>query len=186
MSDRAGERTLFAEADIAKAVRKLARNIAKAPLRPEIAVPVLAGAFIFAADLMRALAREGLDLVTEFIWLRSYGQSENPGDIMVLKAPSEIVRGRTVLLIDGVLDSGATLARAKELLEEEGAAAVITVVAVEKEYPGRTFRADHAMFAAGQDFLFGYGMDRKGKSRGAPDIRIKGDAAVRKKKKARE
>jgi hypoxanthine phosphoribosyltransferase len=105
---------------------------------------------------------------------------------MVLKAPTEIVRGRTVLLIDGVLDSGATLACAKELLEEEGAAAVITVVAVEKEYPGRRFRADHAMFTAGPEFLFGYGMDQKGKSRGLPDIRLKGSPAVRRKKKARE
>jgi hypoxanthine phosphoribosyltransferase len=185
MSDRAADRTLFKEAEIAKGVRKLARRIANAPLRPEIAVPVLAGAFVFAADLMRALAREGLDLETEFVWLRSYGRSENPDDVMVLKAPSEIVRGRTVLLIDGVLDSGATLMRAKELLEEEGAAAVITAVAVEKEYPGRRFRADHAMFSAGTEFLFGYGMDKAGRGRGLPDIRIKGPEPLRKKRKAR-
>ena len=186
MSDRFGERKLFSEAAIAKAVGKLARKIAKAPLHPEIAVPVLAGAFVFAADLMRALAREGLNLETEFIWLRSYGRSEDPGDIMVLKAPSEIVRGRTVLLIDGVLDSGATLARAKELLEEEGAAAIITAVAVDKEYPGRRLRADYAMFSAGPEFLFGYGMDHVGASRGLPEIRVNGTAAPRKKKKARE
>src|SRR5262249_4585404 len=135
MSGPLGERTLFSEAQIANAVAKLARKIARAPLKPEIAVPVLAGAFVFAADLMRALAREGLDLQTEFIWLRSYGQSEQPDDVMVLKAPSELVRGRTVLLIDGVLDSGATLARAKELLLEEGASAVISAVAVSKDYP---------------------------------------------------
>jgi hypoxanthine phosphoribosyltransferase len=186
VSDRAGERTLFSQAQIAKAVQKLAREIARAPLKPEIAVPVLAGAFVFASDLMRALARHGLDLETEFVWLRSYGRSESPSDVMVLKAPSELVRGRTVLLIDGVLDSGATLARAKELLEEEGAAAVITAVAVEKEYPGRRFRADHAMFAAGTEFLYGYGMDHMGRSRGLPDIRVKGPVARRKKKKARE
>ena len=186
MSDRGGERTLFSEAAIAKAVKKLALKIAKAPLKPEVAVPVLAGAFVFASDLMRALAQRGLDLETEFVWLRSYGRSASPGDVMVLKAPSELVRGRTVLLIDGVLDSGATLARAKELLEEEGAAAVITAVAVEKEYPGRRFRADHAMFVAGTEFLYGYGMDHMGKSRGLPDIRIRAPVASRKKKKARE
>ncbi len=184
--ERAGERTLFKEADIAKAVEKLARRIARAPLRPEIAVPVLAGAFVFASDLMRALARQGLNLGTEFVWLRSYGRSENPADVMVLKAPSAVVRGRTVLLIDGVLDSGATLACAKELLEEEGAAAVITAVAVEKEYLGRRFRADHAMFTAGPDFVFGYGMDKQGMGRGLPDIRVKEPVAARKKKKARE
>ena len=186
MSSRRGERTLFSEAKIGGAVTKLAKRIAAAPLKPEIAAPVLAGAFVFASDLMRALAREGLDLQTEFIWLRSYGQSEAPDDVMVLKAPSEIVRGRTVLLIDGVLDSGATLARAKELLLEEGASAVISAVAVSKDYPSRQIEADHVLFKAGSEFLFGYGMDIKGAGRGLPDIRVRAPVLVSKKKKARE
>jgi hypoxanthine phosphoribosyltransferase len=166
-------RILYSEARIARKIKTVARTIAKAPLRPDVAVPVLAGAFVFAADLLRALAREGLALETEFIWLRSYGRLEKPGDVMVLKAPTEIVRRRTVLLIDGVLDSGGTLARAKELLEEAGAAAIISVVAVRKSHPRPFFRADHALFEAGPEFLFGYGMDKAGLGRGLPDIRVK-------------
>jgi hypoxanthine phosphoribosyltransferase len=165
--------TLFSEAAIEKRVKGLARELVLASLRPEIAVPVLMGAFVFAADLLRALAREGLELETEFIWLRSYGREETPSEVMVLKAPSEIVRGRTVLLIDGVLDSGATLTRARTLLEEAGAAAVVTAVAVRKTHPHRLFQADYAMFEAGPDFLFGYGMDREGLGRGLPDIRMR-------------
>ena len=125
------------------------------------------------ADLLRALIHHGLDLETEFIWLRSYGRSEQPGDLMVLKAPSELVRGRTVLLIDGVLDRGITLTRAKELLVEAGAGAIISVVAVTKMYPGRTIKADHILFEAGMEFLYGYGMDRSGLSRGLTDIRVR-------------
>jgi hypoxanthine phosphoribosyltransferase len=142
-------------------------------LKPEIAVPVLAGAFVFAADLLRALAKEGLDLPTEFVWLRSYGTNETPGDVMVLKGPGEIVRTRNVLLIDGVLESGATLARAKMLLEEAGAASVQSVVAVRKPYSAPAFRPDHIGFEAGEEFLYGYGMDRAGLSRGLPDIRAR-------------
>ena len=112
MSDERRERQLYSEAEIARRVEAAAREIARGPLKPEIAVPVLAGAFVFAADLMRALAREGVDLETEFIWLRSYGRFERPGEIMVLKGPAETVRGKTILLIDGVLESGGTLARA--------------------------------------------------------------------------
>lgn len=162
---------LYSEAQIARRLKTVARAIAKGALRPEVAVPVLAGAFVFASDLMRALAREGLALETEFVWLRSYGPHERPGDVMVLKAPGETVRGRTVLLIDGVLDSGGTLARAKDLLEEIGVAAIISAVAVTKTYERPHFRADHTLFTAGSEFLYGYGMDRKGLGRGLPDIR---------------
>jgi hypoxanthine phosphoribosyltransferase len=164
---------LFSQAQIAARLEEVARAIARGPLRPDVAVPILAGAFVFAADLLRALAREGLDLETEFMWLRSYGRSQTPGDVSVLKAPSEIVRGRTVLLIDGVLDRGLTLARAKDLLEEVGVGAIVSAVVVVKRYSNPQFHADHALFEAGEEFLFGYGMDREGLGRGLPDIRLR-------------
>jgi hypoxanthine phosphoribosyltransferase len=166
--------TLFSQARIARRVKEVARAIAQGPLRPEIAVPILAGAFVFSADLLRALNREGLDLETEFIWLRSYGRAQTPGEVTVLKRPTEIVRGRTILLLDGVLDRGLTLARAKEMLEEAGAASILSAVGVVKSHPQPVFKADHALFqAAGDEFLFGYGMDREGLGRGVPDIRVK-------------
>src|SRR5262249_38070204 len=151
---KAGETIVFSQNEIAVRVAALARDIVRAPRRPEVAVPVLMGAFVFASDLLRALACEGLDLETDFLWLRSYGLSETPGDVRVLKPPSETVRGRTVLLIDGVLDSGATLVKASELLKEAGAAAIVSSVAVAKQHPKQLFRADYAMFTAGMEFLF--------------------------------
>ena len=173
MSATGRERTLYSEAEIAGRVETAARDIARAPLKPEIAVPILAGAFVFAADLLRALAREGIDLETEFVWLRSYGGFERPGEVMVLKGPPESVRAKTVLLIDGVLESGGTLARAKQLLAEAGAASVISVVAVKKPFANPQSDADHVLFTAGAEFLYGYGMDRTGLGRGLPDIRVR-------------
>lgn len=175
MSGRRRDATLISEKKLAARVKKLAREIADNPLKPDLAVPILAGAFVFAADLLRAMAQEGLDLETEFIWLRSYGRAEKPENIMVLKAPTDIVRGRTVLLIDGVLESGGTLARAKDLLAERGAAAIISVVAVAKPHNKPAAKADFVGFTAGPEFIFGYGMDRAGLSRGLPDIRIAKD-----------
>jgi hypoxanthine phosphoribosyltransferase len=171
--DTPGERILFSERAIQTRVDELAKAIAAAPLKPQIAVPVLVGAFVFAADLMRALERRDLDLETEFVWLRSYGRAEVAGDVTVLKGPTETVRGKTVLLIDGVLERGATLARAKELLMEAGAASVISVVLVEKPFADRGFSADHVGFHAGAEFLYGYGMDVSGLGRGIADVRVK-------------
>ncbi len=175
MSSSPRDIVLFSENKIQAHVTRLAREIATNPLKPDLAVPILVGAFVFAADLLRALAREGLDLETEFIWLRSYGRAETSENVMVLKAPTDIVRGRTVLLIDGVLESGGTLARAKDLLAERGAAAIISVVAVVKPHKAPAAKADFAGFTAEPEFIFGYGMDRAGASRGLPDIRIRKD-----------
>ena len=173
MSATRRERKLYSQAEIARRIKAAARDIAHASRQPDIAVPILAGAFVFAADLLRALAREGIDIETEFIWLRSYGRFERPGDITVLKGPAEAVRGKTVLLIDGVLESGGTLARAKQLLADAGAGTVISIVAVKKPYANPLSDADHVLFTAGNDFIYGYGMDRAGLSRGLPDIRAK-------------
>ena len=64
---------LHSEEAIAARVSALAKKIAHAPLLPDIAMPILVGGFIFAADLVRALAREGVELEIEMLWLRSYG-----------------------------------------------------------------------------------------------------------------
>lgn len=172
MSDRARETVLFSQSQIAARVADIAGEIAARATKPDIAVPILQGAFVFAADLLRALAGRGLDLPTEFLWLRAYGNRERAGDVRVLVAPSDIVRGRNVLLIDGVLESGVTAARARELLLEAGAMSVVFAVAVRKPHPQAAITADHVCFEAGPEFLYGYGMDRAGLARGLPNIRI--------------
>lgn len=161
---------LFSESQIRKRVDSIARDIAAAALKPDIALPILSGGFVFAADLLRALAKRGLVLPTEFIWLRSYGHAREGRDVAVLVGPPEELHGRTALLIDGVLDRGQTLAKARDLLLERGAAAVITAVAVDKTRADAALRADYAAFAGVADFIVGYGMDDAGHGRGLPYI----------------
>jgi hypoxanthine phosphoribosyltransferase len=158
---------LFSEAEIAKRIAGLATEIAQT--NPDFAVPILVGAFVFAADLLRALARDGASLPMEFLWLRSYDVQKS-GEIAVLNAPTEAVRGKTVLLIDGVLDRGSTIVKARALLKEAGAKSVITAVAVDKLRPDALTHADFAMFQGVSDFLIGYGMDEDGRHRGLPYI----------------
>jgi hypoxanthine phosphoribosyltransferase len=161
---------LHSEKDIETRVTALAHDIAHAPLKPDMAVAILSGAFVFAADLLRALAKEGLSLPFEFFWLRSYADKRDGGDVAVLVGPTERIHGKTVLLIDGVLDRGHTIVKARELLAEAEAAAVITTVAVDKALPNAAAKADHALFTGTQGFIVGYGMDDAGEDRGLPYI----------------
>ncbi len=157
---------LFSESQIALRVAAVAKEIA--PGKPDIAVAILSGAFVFAADLMRALSREGLDIPIEFLSLRSYGEGRTGGEISVRLGASENIVGRNVLLIDGVLDHGRTLVKARELL---GAAkTIITVVVVDKRRSDALIKADHACFTDVQGFIAGYGMDDGARGRGRPHI----------------
>ena len=161
---------LHSETEIAARVHAIARDIASAPLKPDMAVAILSGAFVFAADLLRALTKEGLSLPLEFFWLRSYADRRQSGEIAVLVGPTEKIHGKTVLLIDGVLDGGHTIAKAHALLREAEAAAIITAVAVDKALDGAVATTDHALFTGTRGFIVGYGMDDAGKDRGLPYI----------------
>jgi len=160
---------LFSETEIARRVDDIAREIA--PLKPEIAVSILVGGFVFAADLIRALAAQDTHLEAEFLWLRSYGNARTGSvGVSLLTGPSENVRGKNILLIDGVLDVGRTIAKAQELLLAAGAASIVTAVAIDKSRPGAMVSADFACFTGVRDFIIGYGMDDAGKHRGLPYI----------------
>jgi hypoxanthine phosphoribosyltransferase len=159
---------LFSADEIAARMRVLARRIVTAPQRPEILVGILVGAFVFAADLARALSAEGLSLPVEFLWLRSYGDARTGGDVEALVGPAESLRGRHVLLVDGVLDRGTTLVKAKTLLQDS--ASVATAVAVDKLRADALLSADYAAFEGVSDFIVGYGMDDGGIGRALPYI----------------
>jgi hypoxanthine phosphoribosyltransferase len=162
---------LFSEEQIRAGVEEMAAGIASASRRPDIAAWILVGAFVFAADLLRALSRHGLDLPVEPIWLRSYGEARQRSEtVAVLVPPGEAVRGRHVLLLDGVLDHGRTLVRARDLLFASGAANVTTAVIVDKRRNNALLRADFAAFTDVDRFIVGYGMDDAGEGRALPYI----------------
>lgn len=164
-------RILVSETEIFQRIAVLADNIVAGPARPDIAAVVLVGGFVFAADLLRALARRGLDLPAEFFWLRSYaGNRESARDVSVMIGPSARVRGQNVLVLDGILDRGRTLAKAADLLREQGAQSVTTVVMVDRARDDAELSPDFAAFTGLEGFLIGYGMDDAGNHRGLPYI----------------
>jgi len=161
---------LYPADDIQQKLAQMVKTLASLPNRPQVAAPVLVGAFVFAADLVRAMAREGVHLGTEMIWLRSYGNERTGSAMSVLAAPTDHVKGKHVMLVDGVLDKGHTVVRATKLLMDAGAASVITVVAIDKLHDDAVAKADYALYTGVKDFIVGYGMDDAGKYRALPYI----------------
>jgi hypoxanthine phosphoribosyltransferase len=157
---------LFSAEQIQARVRALARQIALAPLVPDVCMPVLVGGFVFAADLLRALSWEGVAMDVEMIWLRSYGDKRVAGAISMIAGPSEQIAGRHVLVIDGVLDAGRTIAKAVSLIKAAGAASVQVAVILDKQRSDAVAKADYVGFVVGNEFVVGYGMDDAGRHRG--------------------
>lgn len=152
---------LYDENRIAARNHALAAEIAA--LAPErlLAVAVLKGSFIFAADLLRAMHSSGLSPEVEFMHLSSYREATiSSGQVEILKDVESDVRDRDVLLIDDILESGRTLAFAKDLLMARGARRVLVCVLLEK--PGKRavqIDADFVGFTCPDVFVVGYGMD---------------------------
>jgi hypoxanthine phosphoribosyltransferase len=106
----------------------------------------------------------------EMIWLRSYGDKRVASAISMIAGPSEQIAGRHVLVIDGVLDAGRTIAKAVSLIQAAGAASVQVAVMLDKQRGDAVARADYTGFTVGNDFVIGYGMDDAGRHRGLPYI----------------
>ena len=135
--------------------------------------PVLTGAFIFAADLLRAMQKIGCDPLVDFVQLSSYGGARSSsGVVTLLKDFSIDLENKHVLIVDDVLDTGRSLHFAKRMVLERGAKIAKVCVLVRKD-TGRSddIDADYVGFEAGaDDFLVGYGMDDNGAKRGIPFI----------------
>lgn len=161
MSGTACIRVLFSSEDIQKRVQEIANSLANKPLNQLLVVAVLKGSFMFAADLLRAMHRAGLTPHVEFVHLSSYRESTtSSGQVDILKDVTSDVRGRDILLIDDILESGRTLAFAKDLLTARGAHSVQTAVLLEKpDKRAVSINADYVGFVCPDQFVVGYGMD---------------------------
>jgi hypoxanthine phosphoribosyltransferase len=154
-------RVLFEADMIATRNQALAKEIMAAKPENLLVVAVLKGSFIFAADLIRALHAVGLAPEVEFISLSSYRDgTTSSGTVTILHDVESDVRGRDVLLVDDILESGRTLTYAKDLFAARGARRVLTCVLLEK--PGKravSLDPDFIGFVCPDLFVVGYGMD---------------------------
>lgn len=163
---------LLTEAEIAAKVADLARQIAPRIDDETVAVCLLTGGLWFAADLTRALSREGRNVRFDALWLASYGDERaSLGRCEVRADLQRPLAGRRALVIDDVFDTGLSLSEAQRLVRDAGAAEVLTAVFATKPWPKpRAIQPDFSAWDAPARFLVGYGMDSAGALRGLPYI----------------
>lgn len=132
-------------------------------------VPILHGALFFAADLVRRL---DVPLRINSLEVSSYQGATSCGEITFKQTALPDVRGRHVLLIDDILDTGHTLtAISQRLLTECEPASLRLCVLLEKRRPREVpVKADYVGFEIDDEFVVGYGLDYDGKYRNLPLI----------------
>ena len=136
---------------------------------------VLNGAWIFLADLARALPR---DVSVDFLGARSYGTAAaSSGEVRITRELEQDIAGRDVLLVEDIVDTGYTLARILPLLEARGPRSLATVTLLDKPSQRRVeVPVTYVGFEIPDRFVVGYGLDHAGRYRDLPDLRILEDA----------
>ncbi len=167
-----GVRPLIGEAELRRRVDELADAMAAALPRDVTLLVLLKGAFVFAGDLLRALGRRGLAPRVEFLRVSSYGHGTVPrGKVEVIGDVPGTLRGRDVLVVDDIQDTGRTLAHVLSLLRAAGARRVWTCVLLDK--PSRReveVAPDFVGFEVPDVFVVGYGIDRAERHRELPFV----------------
>ena len=164
----------FSEREIADRIETLAREVAGRLPADTLVVAVLKGSFVFAADLIRALSLVGTDWPMDFLTLSSYGTgTESSGTVRIVRDLTDEVAGRDVLIIDDILESGRTLAFARDLLLGRGANRVWICTLLDKRGKRRApIEADFIGFEVPDEFVVGYGLDWAHRYRGLPYIGV--------------
>ncbi len=162
---------LVPESDVLSAINRIANEITGDLKEANpLVLCVMNGGLIFCGQLLTRLT---FPLEIEYIHATRYGHATSGSALDWIAKPKSDMRGRTVLLIDDILDEGVTLAAIADYCRQQGAAVVLMAALIEKLHlrkvtPG--MRADFSGIEVGDRFLFGYGLDYKGYWRNAPGI----------------
>jgi hypoxanthine phosphoribosyltransferase len=135
-----------------------------------LAIGILKGAFVFFADLVRALK---LPVTIDFFVASSYCKTVSKGETTVYYEPREPVQGKNVLLIDDIIDTGISMNQIREKILSHGPASLkICVLLDKKERRMIDVPVDYVGFDVPNQFVVGYGLDYDNKYRNLPYIAI--------------
>lgn len=150
---------IFSSVQIAKRVDELGLAIAQAiEPGPILIAGVLRGAFIFMADLVRAIPR---DVSCDFLRVRSYGTgSTSSGKVELLQDLTTSIREYHVVLIEDIVDTGLTIKRLRELLEPRQPRSLRVCSLLDKPFRRLVPTiVDFVGFEVPDRFVVGYGLD---------------------------
>lgn len=164
---------LFTKQDVDAAVTAMADNLNARYNHPEaeafpLVLGVMGGAVVFTGNLLPQLT---FPLEFDYIHVSRYGDEDRGGEVVWKVVPRSNVAGRTVIVLDDILDEGETLAHVKQRLLDMGAAEVILAVFADKAI-GKTkpVNADIVGLTIPNRFVVGFGMDAYGYWRNLPGL----------------
>ena len=163
---------LFSRDTIQERVREIASQIsADYSGRELIVIGVLKGAFIFMADLIRAMS---IPCRVDFVRVASYGGGRESGGRVVLTKDIETsIKGRDILVVEDIIDSGLTLTYLVDWLKERNPQSLKVCAFLDKRKRRKvSFEADYVGFTIDDGFVVGYGLDFNEQARFLPEVYI--------------
>lgn len=162
-------RLLYSPEDIKNMVRRLAGELRPNTKSAPVFIGVLKGAFIFVSDLIREL--DG-GVQVDFIQAASYGLKDEPSAEVRIKGDITIeIKGRDVVVVEGIIDRGTTARAVIGHLKKKGPASIkVCTLLLRDSHAG--MEIDYVGARVYEGFVVGYGMDYKEEYRDLPGIYI--------------
>ena len=157
------------EAQIKARIKELAQQMSRdLEGKNPLFLGVLNGAFIFAADLMREMT---IPCEISFVKLASYQGTTSTGTIKEVIGINEDLSGRTVVIVEDIVESGLTIKRMMEQLGTRNPASVqVCTLFFKPERLKEDLKLDYVAFSIPNDFILGYGLDYDQMGRGLKDL----------------
>ena len=157
------------EAQIKERVKELAQQISKdMEGKTPLFLAVLNGAFVFAADLMREMT---IPCEISFVKLASYQGTTSTGKIKEVLGINENLSGRTVIILEDIVETGLTIKQMVESLGTRNPASVhVCTLFFKPERLQEDLKLDYVAFEIPNDFILGYGLDYDQQGRGLKDL----------------
>jgi len=159
---------LIPEYKIKKEVRRMAHELSEKfekCKQPPIVVGVLNGAYMFFTDLTKNM---GIDHEVDFIRAKSYHGKDNSGGVTITKDIEVDVKGRDVIIVEDIIDTGATIKAIRHRLKDKEANTITIVTLIKRK--GSEDHEDYHVFEIDDSWIIGYGFDDDGIKRNYRNI----------------
>ena len=167
------QKILITEEELKARIRELGEELTKEyEGKDPVVVGVLKGVVIFYADMIRELK---VPCQMDFMWISSYAGTSTTGNMVVRKDVSADIKGRHVLILEDIYDTGNSLDFVVKHLQSKEPASLKICTLLDKparRKPGITLKADYTGFVVPNEFVVGYGLDYNEHYRNLPYVGV--------------
>jgi len=159
----------IAETEIAAIVHSMANNINESRIQDPLFISVLNGSFMFSSDIMKKITLPNTEI--SFVKLSSYSGTQTTGEVSELIGLNQDLKGRNVIILEDIIDTGITLEKIISLLEREEVSDIkVATLLFKPEAYTKEIPIDFIGKSIPNDFVVGYGLDYDEIGRNLPHI----------------